>query len=281
MWITSVHLLCGSVYGPDILLTSAYYDQFNTLTWYQLCLGQISLKWSRAVSSYHASLIPNFDGPSWASAFISILWNFTRQLWHHRNQIVHGLTVDNIVSTQMRLLHDKVEAHYNEYYENPSYVLPRHEHLFTQRSLDQRLQLSNDSINCWLRSVHEARHILEFQQRHLQEMAAAVFRLFWPSATITTSDTESSYIPSSTPSTMSFSLTRTPSTLSLTDCSLSISSEGNMAETELSCSTESSTVLLNNFIDSDHESFSSSMSTKSYQTAFESQAFFSLSPVGS
>jgi hypothetical protein len=88
----------GSVYGPDIFLTSAYYEQFHTLTWYQLCLGRISLNWSRAVSSYHASLIPNFDGPRWASAFISILWNFTRQLWHHRNQIVHGLTVDEIVN---------------------------------------------------------------------------------------------------------------------------------------------------------------------------------------
>ncbi len=160
-------------------------------------------------------------------------------------------------------------------------MLPCHEHLFTQRSLDQCLQLSYDSINCWLRSVHEARYILEFQQRHLQETAAAVFRLFRPSATTTTSDAESSYILSSTPSTMSLSLARTPSTLSLTDCSLSISSEGSMADTELSCSTESSTVLLNNFIDSDHESFSSSTSTKSYKTAFESQAFFSLSPVES
>lgn len=212
---------------------SAYYEQFHTLTWYQLCLGRISLKWSWAVSSYHASLIPNFDGLHWASTFISIVWNFTRQLWQHRNQIVHRLTVDDIVSTQMRLLHNKVKTHYNEYHRSPSCVLPRHEHLFTQRSLNQRLQLSYDSIKCWLRSVDEARNILEFQQCHLQETAATVFRLFRPSAPINDSDTESSYIPSSTQSTTSFSLPRTPSTLSLKDCSLSSSSEGSMADTNM------------------------------------------------
>jgi hypothetical protein len=181
----------------------------------------------------------------------------------------------------MRLLHNKVKTHYNEYHKNPSYVLPRHEHLFTQQSLDQRLLLSYDSINCWLLSVHEARHILEFQRCHLQETAAAVFQLFRPSDTINTLDAESSYLPSSTQTTMLSSLARTQSTLSLTDCSISSSSEGSMAKTECSCSTASRTVLLNNYIDSDNESSSSSPSTTSYDTALESHAYSLLSPVGS
>jgi hypothetical protein len=42
----------GSLFGPDILLTSAYYEQYHQLGWFQLCLGRISKTWSKAVSSY-------------------------------------------------------------------------------------------------------------------------------------------------------------------------------------------------------------------------------------
>jgi len=32
----------GSLRGPDILLTEAYYEQFHQLSWFQLCLGRVS-----------------------------------------------------------------------------------------------------------------------------------------------------------------------------------------------------------------------------------------------
>ncbi len=40
----------GSLAGPDILLTNAYYEQFHKLGWFQFCLGRITLKWSHTVA---------------------------------------------------------------------------------------------------------------------------------------------------------------------------------------------------------------------------------------
>jgi hypothetical protein len=51
----------GSLLGPDILLTSVYYEQFYQLGWFQLCLGRISHKWSQAVAAYHLQTCPTFD----------------------------------------------------------------------------------------------------------------------------------------------------------------------------------------------------------------------------
>jgi hypothetical protein len=36
----------GSLRGPDIFLADAYCDQFHNITWYQFCLGRISIKWA-------------------------------------------------------------------------------------------------------------------------------------------------------------------------------------------------------------------------------------------
>jgi hypothetical protein len=126
----------GSLFRPDILLMSAYYEQFHKLGWFQICLGQISLKWSQAVTSYQIPICPHFNGNRWAVAFITLMWKFTHQLWHHRNQLVHGETVDEAVSTQLSILHNKVTYQYQQYQNVSSYVLPRHEYLFTQHSLD-------------------------------------------------------------------------------------------------------------------------------------------------
>jgi hypothetical protein len=129
----------GSLFGPDILLTSAYYEQFYKLSWFQLCLGRISITWSRAVHSYRVPNNPMFDANRWASKFIFCMWQITRQLWTFRNQLVHGSTVEETVSTQINLLHGKVTYHYNQYHENTAYILPRHEYLFTQCSLEDHL----------------------------------------------------------------------------------------------------------------------------------------------
>jgi hypothetical protein len=176
----------GSLHGPDVLLTSAYYEQYHQLGWFQLCLGRIGKLWSKAVSAYYANTCPKFDSGRWATSVIAIMWQFTKQLWLHRNQIIHGRTVDEAATNQMACLHDKVKFLYKQYEDNSSYVLPRHEYLFTQRPLDYRLAMSYDSITCWLRSVEEARLILDFQQQNLRETARTIFSLFCTTPSFTT-----------------------------------------------------------------------------------------------
>jgi hypothetical protein len=146
----------------------------------------------------------------------------------------------------MSVLHEKVINQYRQYQEVPSYILRRHEYLFTQRSLEYRLKMSYDSITCWLRSVEEACTILTFQQRHLQETAAIIFQSFQPSHSHPNSDqdSDSSYAPSHGSSTTPLSFARTNSTASMMDWSTSSASSNSSVDFAESISTTSSVILL-------------------------------------
>jgi hypothetical protein len=236
----------GSLFGPDVVLTGAYYEQYYILGWYQLCLGHISKLWSQAVLSYNASKSILMDTEQWAIYFISLIWEFTRRMWTCRNQIIHGATVEETVNNRMLELHEKVTAMYNKYTEDPSFVLPRHEYLFTQRTLQYRLQMSYDSIICWIRSVEEPRNILDFQERNLRETAQTFFRLFRPPTvnSNSASDTESSYAPSSAATSTWFTPDNTDSTDSLTTWSSNGSLIDETSDSDSSCTTETQNVIL-------------------------------------
>jgi hypothetical protein len=137
----------GSVRPVDVLLTDAYSHQFNSLGWYQFCLGRISKRWHAAVS---ACLPPgtSFNSLQWGSLLISALWKFTKTLWIHRNGIVHGEDAEATASRILTGLRDQVRQHYRAFQQDESYVLSRHHYLFTSRTLDQRLNLSFDNVTC-------------------------------------------------------------------------------------------------------------------------------------
>jgi hypothetical protein len=59
----------GSLSGLDILLADTWSDQ-RCIGWYNLCLGQLSLKWNKTVQAYtHASNV-SLDTDHWASLVI-------------------------------------------------------------------------------------------------------------------------------------------------------------------------------------------------------------------
>jgi len=122
----------GSLAGPDILLTSAYHEQFHTLSWYQCCLGRISCKWRQAVVAYCNQAHQNMDAANWAPLFIAALWWFTKGAWQFRNQIVHGSDLEEATKLALATLSEKVTTHYRAFEADPNYVLPRHA---TQRPL--------------------------------------------------------------------------------------------------------------------------------------------------
>jgi hypothetical protein len=63
-------LVAGSTRSPDIVLTSAFHEQYHTLSWFQFCLGRISKKWAAPARGY----MPSIDAPLWSSLLVSILW---------------------------------------------------------------------------------------------------------------------------------------------------------------------------------------------------------------
>ncbi len=204
----------GSVNGPEVLLAAAYHEQFNEIGWYQCSLGHISTTWARAVEAFTRRDQQTIHPAQWASAFITTVWIFTRNIWNHRNQILHGATAEDSAANLCREQHDKVKEYYNLFTENNTYLLPRHHYLFTQQD---HLQLSPDHISCWLRSVEEARSILLNQEVHLRHTSALFFSMFRQRNDLGDpgSSTDSSYEP--TLSTVTSLSTATQSTVSLTD----------------------------------------------------------------
>jgi hypothetical protein len=99
--LTSSHprsLVAGSIRSSDIVLTSAFHEQYHKLSWFQFCMGRISKKWAAAASDY----LPSIDAPLWSSLLISILWGFTRTMWRKRNELIHQST--NTAETDGRIL---------------------------------------------------------------------------------------------------------------------------------------------------------------------------------
>jgi hypothetical protein len=212
------------------VLTSAYAEQFHSIGWYQFCLGHISKKWAKAVAAYHRQATGRaLDQECWSSKLIMCLWKFIKGMWQQRNQVVHGDTVEE----QAQIIHweprDKVTHYYQLYRDSPAYVLPRHQYLFTQWTLEQQLQQSHDYVFSWICSVEEARATLSFQETIDQETAQRFFRNFLhqPSQQDQEPETsDSSYTPPSAAEDVSLALSyQTPTTLALTTTSRSEASD--------------------------------------------------------
>jgi hypothetical protein len=141
--------------------------------------------WVGSVSSGKKALLAliakdnlSMDPAYWNSSLITSLWVYTKNLWHFRNQFIHGSSVEEL-ATIIILDHLQQHAihHYKQYNINPGYLLQCHHHLF-QKPLQDKLKLPYDHLSCWLRSVDEARSILLTQDAHLQSTAHSFFSMF-------------------------------------------------------------------------------------------------------
>ncbi len=97
----------GSLRGPDILLTSVFTEQFQSIGWNQFLLGQLSSRWGKSVNGYLKSTDPSYP-TAWTAQVISFIWKFSRSLWAYRNTIAHGATDQEIVAKIRSTLDDKV-----------------------------------------------------------------------------------------------------------------------------------------------------------------------------
>jgi hypothetical protein len=113
----------GSLYGPDILLTSAFTEQYHTIGWYHLFMDHLSKKWSAAAALYHK--IPNDFSFSitWTSQLTHVLWKYTGSLWHYRNTVVHGATDQEMANKIKDSISEKVTSLYNQIRSTPHFIL--------------------------------------------------------------------------------------------------------------------------------------------------------------
>ncbi len=147
---------------------------------------------------------------------------------------MHGATVEAAAQKQLATLQRDVTFHYDQFHQDPDYILPRHHNLFLQCTLDQRLRASYDYLRCWLRSIEDARNTMTFQEENLCWTSKQFFNSFQrqqsPSAASSTQD--SSYLDNSTTASDTNTLTLSRTTSWETD---SLSSE-NLFSTSTSSS---------------------------------------------
>lgn len=164
----------GSLVAGDPLLTTAFLEQFHSIGWLYFFLGRISISWENAYCSYLGSSTTAASVHRWSTQLILSLWEYVQVLWKHCNQVVHG-TAEDRARLILQDLHREVSSLYQQYQSTPEMILPRHSRLFTQKTLEEHLTQSYDEIICWLRSVSEARAVLQHQEDLLRSEATRFF----------------------------------------------------------------------------------------------------------
>ncbi len=167
-------LTAGSLRGPDAVLTTAFHEQVKDIGWFHFCLGRVSTKWASAVCQYTVNPLPQV-APQWSSLMIAAVWRYSRSLWHHRNRVVHGATIEEQLKHRLSNLRDQITQYYAEFAENPSIVLARHKNLFTSRAKEERLNTSYDAMAAWIRSVKEALQVVSHHDIRLGEISQFFF----------------------------------------------------------------------------------------------------------
>lgn len=113
-------LTAGSLHAGNTLLTTAFNEQYHRIGWYHLLLGHLSNKWGKAYNTYMGRSCTLTQQTHWISLFISILWQYTRSLWTHRNEVLHGLTAEATAQSRIAALRAKVTTLYSAFAHNPS-----------------------------------------------------------------------------------------------------------------------------------------------------------------
>lgn len=194
----------GSLRASDVVLMSAFAEQYHSIGWLQLFLRRISKKWELAYTHYRDIPLSETYLNTWSTSFIHHVWTYTHSLWAHMNTILHGASAEENAAKILRDLQSEVNMKVRD---NPHQLLPWHYGLIQDRALDELLKLPYDDIQCWLQPVQEAQKFLQYQEVQHRVAAAQHFSI-----------SSSTYSPFSDSSDYSTFLTETtvPSTASFT-----------------------------------------------------------------
>jgi hypothetical protein len=166
----------GSVKPAEILLTQAFVEQRDSIGWEQMLRGRISRKWRAAYHAFKATRAsPETDQLKWGSNLITLLWDYTRSLWKHRNGTVYGHTVEDTRVKERQKLQEEVAVEYAEYTKDNFLISQNFRYLFTKKSLEEWQAMDCDGIMCWLRTVKEAKKEQQMFRERLSKVAARFF----------------------------------------------------------------------------------------------------------
>jgi hypothetical protein len=164
---------CGSILPMDVLATHCITAQ-GALGWDQFLRGRISNSWRKFFTHFKQSTDPQHC-ESWTKKLIIALWNYTTSIWKHRNNKVHGATLEDQKKKEKGELEAQVRAAYKEY-KDDNFLIPRSmSYLFERHSLEDKLKKDRDSLRCWIRSVEEAKQEQNTLMDHMRKNAEEFF----------------------------------------------------------------------------------------------------------
>jgi hypothetical protein len=101
-------------------------------------------------------------------------------MWEHRNEIAHGKTIEETKAKEVAAAQAAITTAYEEYHKDPFHTPSHLRHLFIMKPLHHRLLQDIDSMQCWLRTYHEAKCT---QQDSTCRQAEVARRFFQPKRT--------------------------------------------------------------------------------------------------
>ena len=151
-----------------------------------MCMGRISRKWSSAAVTvqYHVSQPSDQDQDKYLTSLLKrALWCSSKAIREHRNEVVHGASVQEQANRLLSTLHTKAKDLYDTYEKKNHMVLGRHQYIFTSWSLEELLWNF-----CLLDALSVETVLVWKHQEALQEAAWAYF-----APTNSTSESDSSF----------------------------------------------------------------------------------------
>jgi len=135
-------------------VSSAFIDQ-SILGWEPFLRGRISYQWRAAFDGEEAP-VNTKDSYKWAGQLVTLLLNYSQQIWIFRCGVVHGHTTTDHRQRHREELQYNIRAAYEEYGKDP-FCIPSEWRTLFNRPVEMLLNSDRDTLRSWLRSYTEAR----------------------------------------------------------------------------------------------------------------------------
>ena len=141
------------IYTSETLIREAAKEQ-DIIRWENIFKGHISKKWAEIQLQHYMQMYSN--PPSvhhWAKNVILQLYQISRDMWHHRNEIVHECIEERLNQNESDQLRAKIVI---EYEKGSRGVLLIHKHMFSEK-LTELLEKAVIEKKYWLMQIEASR----------------------------------------------------------------------------------------------------------------------------
>ena len=131
------------------------FEMQSEIGWDELLRGRLCLQWSELVERHNRQRRTprSVSRQAWETSVIHAILQLFLRTWQQRNDLIHGATDAEQAEILNRSIDDKIRHEYS----HQQTILPQHQPLFSQFTLQTRLQFPLHLKQQWLRSVHAAR----------------------------------------------------------------------------------------------------------------------------